>query len=77
MKEKFSWKIECNHNSETIDRILMPIRKRGLMVNSLNYVQIDSRMATCTLQIEIEEAEYEKIYKNMLRIQDIVSVSKV
>ena len=77
MKEKFSWKIECNHTPETIDRILMPIRKRGLMVNSLNYAESGMKKATCTVQLEIEEEEYEKIFKNMLRIQDILSISKI
>ena len=77
MKEKFTWKIECNHTPETIDRIMMPIRKRGLSVVSFNYKQSDAKNAVCMLEVEVEEAETEKIYKNMIRIHDIQSVTKV
>lgn len=74
MKEKYSWKIECNHTPETIDRILMPIRKRGMTVISLNYEQTDSKNAVCTIKFELEPEDSERIYKNMLRIHDIQNV---
>jgi acetolactate synthase II small subunit len=74
-KEKNSWKIECDHTPETIDRILMPIRKRGLKVTSLNYLQIDSKNASCTIEFELDPIEAAKVYKNMLRIHDIQTVN--
>lgn len=74
MKEKYSWKIECHHTPETIDRILMPIRKRGLTVTSLFYEQKDALSATCILKFELEPEQSESIYKNMLRIHDIKEV---
>jgi acetolactate synthase II small subunit len=37
MKVRNNWQIECHHSPETIDRILLPIRKRGLSVISLSY----------------------------------------
>lgn len=77
MKEKFCWKIDCLHTPETIDRILLPIRKRGLSVFSFNYKQNDSKTAVCILEIEIEAAELERIYKNMLRINDIQQITKI
>ena len=77
MKEKYCWKITCHHTPETIDRILLPIRKRGLSVNSLNYKKEDQNMATCIVEFEIEPTEIERIYKNMLRIQDIQTVTKL
>lgn len=76
-KEKISWKIECNHTPETIDRILLPIRKRGLKVTSLNYQQKDSKNATCILEFELDSIEAERVYKNMLRIHDIQTVTKL
>ena len=74
MKQKYSWKIECNHTPETIDRILMPIRKRGICVTSLNYEQKDVSNATCIVKFELEPEQCESIYKNMLRIHDIQQV---
>ncbi|MFN6944117.1 MAG: hypothetical protein ACK4ND_04150 [Cytophagaceae bacterium] len=77
MKEKFCWKIECAHTPETIDRILLPIRKRGLMVNSLNYAVVDAKTASCTIEFEVNPSETERIYKNMIRIYDIISISRL
>jgi acetolactate synthase regulatory subunit len=74
MKLTHHWKIECNHTPETIDRILMPIRKRGLTVISLHYTRTDIANAVCTLQFELEAEDSERIYKNMLRIHDIQNV---
>ena len=77
MKVRNNWQIECHHSPETIDRILLPIRKRGLSVISLNYKQTDNLDATCTVEFETEENDVERVYKNMLRIQDIKSVNKL
>lgn len=77
MKEKYRWLIECNHTPETIDRIMLPIRKRGITVISLNYIQKDKDTATCTMEFEIEPASVERIYKNMIRIQDILNVTQL
>jgi acetolactate synthase regulatory subunit len=77
MIEKYSWKIQCNHSPETIDRIIMPIRKRGLSVISMEYKRKDEKTAVCNLEFEIEAAEYDRIFKNMLRIYDITNIEKV
>ncbi len=77
MKVRNNWQIECHHSPETIDRILLPIRKRGLSVISLNYKQADNLDAICTIEFETEENDVERVYKNMLRIQDIKSVNKL
>ena len=74
MKVKNSWKIECRHTPETIDRILMPIRKRGLMVLSFNYKQSTATTAICNIEFELDAIDAERVYKNMLRIQDIENV---
>ncbi len=77
MKNTNRWQIDCAHTPETIDRILLPIRKRGLMVNSLSYQKKDLNNAVCTIEFEIEESEIERVYKNMIRIYDIQSVTKL
>lgn len=77
MIEKYSWKIQCNHTPESIDRIIMPIRKRGLSVISMNYKRNDEHTAVCHIEFEIEVTEYERIFKNMLRIHDITNIEKV
>ena len=77
MKEKNRWQIECDHTPETIDRILLPIRKRGISVVSFNYQRRDDKNATCIIEVEVEPSEVERIYKNMLRIQDIQQVTRI
>lgn len=77
MKQTNRWQIDCTHTPETIDRILLPIRKRGLSVNSLSYQKKDNDNAVCTIEFEIEAAEIERVYKNMIRIYDIQSVTKL
>ena len=76
-KVKNCWKIECHHTPETIDRIIMPIRKRGLCVIGFQYKQIDAKTATCTIEFEVDSADVERVYKNMLRNYDIVSITKL
>ncbi|MFN8416015.1 MAG: hypothetical protein U0U66_06755 [Cytophagaceae bacterium] len=76
MKVKNSWHIECAHTPETIDRILLPIRKRGLSVLSLNYTKNTEENAVCAIEFETEEADAERVYKNMIRLQDIKSVTR-
>ncbi|MBO9700757.1 MAG: hypothetical protein J7604_11155 [Sporocytophaga sp.] len=77
MKETFCWQIECKHTPETIDRILLPIRKRGMMVNSLNYRVQEAGLAICLIEVDIDPTESERIHKNMLRIQDINNIVKL
>ncbi|HWZ21364.1 MAG TPA: hypothetical protein VNW06_01850 [Cytophagaceae bacterium] len=77
MKQTNRWQIDCAHTPETIDRILLPIRKRGLSVNSLSYQKKDNDNAVCTIEFEIEATEIERVYKNMIRIYDIQSVTKL
>jgi acetolactate synthase regulatory subunit len=77
MKQVNRWQIDCTHSPETIDRILLPIRKRGLSVNSLSYQKKDDDNAVCTIEFEIEDTEIERVYKNMIRIYDIQGVTKL
>lgn len=75
--QKNSWKIECNHTPETIDRILLPIRKRGIKVINFHYQEQDSKTAICTIDFEVDSSDVERVYKNMLRIHDILNVTKL
>lgn len=68
------WKIQCQHSPEMIDRIIVPIRKRGMGVLSFNYEQHDEGKAICHMKFEAEEHVADKIFKNMLRILDIDNV---
>ncbi|HSZ24746.1 MAG TPA: hypothetical protein VK766_03460 [Cytophagaceae bacterium] len=77
MKQLNRWQIDCTHTPETIDRILLPIRKRGLSVNSLSYEKKDATNAVCVIEFEIENSEIERVYKNMIRIYDIQVVTKL
>lgn len=75
MKTRNYWKIRCNHTPEIIDRILMPIRKRGLSVETMSYKK-DGVQGYCEIEIEIEEDDATRIYKNLMRITDILEVEK-
>lgn len=77
MKEISRWQIDCDHTPETIDRILLPIRKRGLSVQSFTYHKKDEHTAVCTIEVELESSDIERVYKNMLRIYDIQKVTRL
>jgi acetolactate synthase regulatory subunit len=77
MKQINRWQIDCAHTPETIDRILLPIRKRGLSVNSLNYQKKDESTAVCTIEFEIDDTELERVYKNMTRLYDVQAITKL
>lgn len=72
--QKNYWLIKCNHTPETIDRIMMQFRKRGLTVNSLDYKKVDMTTATCKVDFDEEASQSDKIYNNMLRSVDINSI---
>ncbi len=75
MKTQNSWRIRCNHTPEVIDRILMPIRKRGMSIDKMSYER-DGEFGICHLHLEIEESDADRIYKNLMRITDILEVEK-
>lgn len=77
MKQMNRWQIDCTHTPETIDRILLPIRKRGLCVHSLNYHKKDEQNAVCTIEFEVDDSDTERVYRNMIRIYDIQEVTKL
>jgi len=74
MKINNQWKIICNHTPEVIDRIVMPIRKRGIGVKSMSYKQIDDKGGECQIEFESEEMDATRIYKNMIRVTDILEI---
>jgi acetolactate synthase II small subunit len=76
MKELHTWQISCQHTPEMIDRILMPIRKRGMRLTSLNYQRETETTALCTVCFEEEATIADQVYKNMVRTLDITSVEK-
>lgn len=53
----------------------MPIRKRGLSIESMSYNR-DGVYGNCQLQFEVDEDDATRIYKNMIRITDILDVEK-
>jgi acetolactate synthase regulatory subunit len=76
MKELHTWHIACQHTPEMIDRILMPIRKRGMKLTSLNYQRESDTTAVCTVCFEEEPQIAEQVYKNLARTLDITRVDK-
>ena len=76
MNTLHTWRIVCNHTPEIIDRILLPIRKRGLVINSLHYQANSDGLATCVVTFEEEAAVADQIFKNLHRTIDIVEMTQ-
>jgi acetolactate synthase regulatory subunit len=76
MKEKSRWIIECKPSPETIDRIMLPIRKRGISVLNMSYSQKNIDLAICEVEFELDSEETERIKKNFMRLQDVITVKK-
>lgn len=76
MKEKSRWIIECKPSPETIDRIMLPIRKRGISVLTMSYSQKNIDLAICEVEFELDSEETERIKKNFMRLQDVITVKK-
>ena len=71
-----NWKIRCNHTPEIIDRILMPVRKRGLSIDKLNYER-EGEFGNCVIEFAMPEEDATRIYKNLMRITDILDVERL
>lgn len=76
MKEISRWIIECKPTPETIDRIMLPIRKRGISVLSMTYKQKSTDLAICEVEFELEAGETDRINKNFMRLHDVLKVNK-
>lgn len=72
-----TWEFECMHTPETIDKIVMNFRKRGLMLNKLNYEKIDEFKAICTIEFEETPAASNRIFANVQRIYDVIDVKRL
>ncbi len=72
-----NWKIFCTHSPETIDKIVMNFRKRGLILDKLHYDKIDEFNAICTISFEDTELSSNRIYANIQRVYDVVLVERL
>lgn len=71
------WEIMCAHTPETVDRIMINFRKRGLLVNTLVYEKIDEFTAKCVIEFEETPLNSSRIFSNMQRIYDIQSIKRL
>lgn len=69
--QKNYWLIKCNHTPETVDKIMLSFRKRGMMVDMLHYRKITEDTAECEVDFEDTPESAERIRKNILRLVDI------
>lgn len=72
--QKNYWRLKCLHTPETIDKIVMSFRKRGLMVDSFNYKKLADGFSVCELEFEEEPESAERIRNNALRLEDILEI---
>ncbi len=77
MKVRNYWRVYVNHTPEIIDRVVMPVRKRGIGVQQLIYKEGENGKGTCEIQFEVEELDAERIFKNMLRVTDILQIERI
>jgi len=66
-----NWLIKCSHTPESLDRVMMVFRKRGLTVESVFYQKVDNDNASCKVVFEEDEVNANRIYKNLIRLVDI------
>lgn len=72
--QKNYWRIKCNHTPETVDKIMLSFRKRGLMVDEIHYKKVGNDLAECMVEFEEDAENAERIRKNVLRLVDILEV---
>lgn len=70
-----TWKISCHHTPETVDKIMMNFRKRGMVVNKLEYRKVSEELAECIVEFEDTPLSSHRIYQNIQRIYDIIDVT--
>ncbi|MBY0426317.1 MAG: hypothetical protein K2Q22_11820 [Cytophagales bacterium] len=68
------WHIKCNHTPETIDRIMMAFRKRGMTVNTFKYQKESDSLASCFVEFDLDQENATRVYNNMIRVVDILEV---
>lgn len=71
------WKIQCMHTPETIDKIVMNFRKRGMILETLDYKRINELEAECTITFEDSPVSANRIFANIQRIHDITNVERL
>lgn len=72
-----TWEFECMHTPETIDKIVMNFRKRGLILEKLNYERTDEFKSKCVIEFEETPAGANRIFANVQRIHDVVDVKRL
>ena len=72
-----TWSIECNHTPDIIDRILMQLRKRGMRADRFEYKKISNEKAECVIAFEDNPVNAERIFKNLLRTQDLINIKRI
>ena len=75
--QKNCWRIKCNHTPESLDRIIMPFRKRGMTVEAVSYKNEGGEKATCVVEFMEDPIKAELIYKNLMRTVDVVGIEKI
>jgi acetolactate synthase II small subunit len=68
------WHIRCNHTPETIDRIMMAFRKRGMTVNTFRYQKESETTASSFVEFDLDEENATRVYNNLIRIVDILEI---
>jgi len=69
-----NWLIKCNHTPETLDRIMMHFRKRGLLVNEINYKALNAQQAECVVLFDEDKENASRIYNNIMRTVDVHTI---
>ena len=75
--QQHNWLIKCSHTPESLDRIMMAFRKRGLTVESVFYQKVDEKNASCKLVFMEDDIQAGRIYKNLIRLVDIYEIENL
>ena len=72
--QKNWWLIKCKNTPETIDRIVMPFRKRGMKLSELKYASESEDFSQCEVVFMEESSKAKSIYNNLIRLVDIEAI---
>lgn len=66
--------VRCVHTAEVLDRLIAPIRKRGILIDKLTFEKIAQNTAVCTMLFTSDATQLHYIESNLNRLVDVHEV---
>ena len=66
--------VRCVHTAEVLDRLIAPIRKRGILIDKFTFEKIAQDVAICQLIFVSDATQLHYIESNLNRLVDVHEV---